>query len=68
MTDSSKIAAAIMAAEASRQKQAMKAPSQRDQVYDISGEILDFYRQFVRKIAEGEWFARVDLWVEPVVS
>jgi hypothetical protein len=46
MTDGDKIAAALLAAEASRQQQALR-PSAAQQGYDIQAGILAYYRHFL---------------------
>jgi len=50
MDDGSKVAAAILAAEASRQKRALVPEIIRDKGYNISGEILAYYRHFLAEI------------------
>lgn len=46
----SRVAAAILAAEASRQKQALKPGSTQQNGYDISGELLGYFRYFLVEI------------------
>jgi hypothetical protein len=50
MHDRSKIAAATLAVEGARQKQALKAASASQQGYDIAGELLSYYRHFLKDI------------------
>lgn len=50
LSDGSQVAAAIMAAEASRQKQALKPPSAMQTGQDITGDILTYYRYFLGEI------------------
>lgn len=54
MNDGSKIAAAILAAEAAKQQQALKAPSQQQTGYDIPGELLKYYRHFLIAVEKQE--------------
>lgn len=48
-----KVVAAILAAEASRQKQAQKTPSKLQEGYDIAGELLTYYRHFLKEVDRG---------------
>jgi hypothetical protein len=50
MNDGSKVAAATLAAEAARQKQAMKTASMTLTGHDIAGELLTYYRYFLKEI------------------
>lgn len=50
MTDATKIAAATLAAEASRQAQALRVPVAQQGGRDIAGELLNYYRHFAREI------------------
>lgn len=53
-SDGTKIAASIMAAEASRQQQALKTGAAGGQGYDIAGGIFGYYVSFLAKIVKQE--------------
>jgi len=54
MDDGPKVAAAILAAEASRQRQALKQGAFAKVGYDISAELLDYYWHFLNETRKGE--------------
>jgi hypothetical protein len=50
MDYASRTAAATLAAKAARQRQALKAASASQPGYDIVGELLSYYRHFLKDI------------------